>query len=68
MKVLDPHIPLVTNPPVNDLSELISKARSGFTVDERAHWYPILPKIVLGKALYVLLYFKFVFVCVFMPK
>lgn len=33
---------------VNDLSELISKARDGFSTESRAQWYPRLPKIVLG--------------------
>ena len=33
---------------VNDLSELISKARAGFSPESRAQWYPRLPKIVLG--------------------
>lgn len=41
--MLEPHLPQI-----GDLSDLISKARSGFSHDSRAQWYPRLPKIVLG--------------------
>lgn len=35
-------------PVINDLSELIRKARNGFSSEGRTQWYPRLPKIVLG--------------------